>query len=629
VPVSRLRLGLLVATVAAFLLVPAASALASTNEMFVNIEGTGSGEVTSAGGIFGAYEGSPPIACSYTSPGPVSGVCENEMTYEAAESFEATGLTAHASPGSEFVGWTINEGEAYGGICNVPGLEQLCAVGWETTSEGGGPGPAEATAVFNLSAGPPKFKLSVTKSGTGTGTVTSSPSGINCGTFDCEEEYTEGTVVTLTQAANPGSEFVEWTGACTGSGTCEVTMSAAKSVNAVFNLKPTFKLSVTKSGTGTGTVTGSGINCGGDCEEEYTQGTVVSLHQTADLGSEFVEWTGACTGSGTCEVTMSEAKSVDAKFELESTTPEFELEVTRSGTGAGTVTSSPSGVDCGLTCSAEFPEGTMVTLTPAANPGSEFVEWTGACTGSGTCEVTMSEAKSVDAKFELEAGASTLFVFKGGNGTGTVTSNPAGINCGTEPCEATYSEGEVVTLTATPASGSVFAGWLGCKPVSGEISKCHVTVTGEVEVTAVFLAEGAQGPGGPTGPQGPQGTTGPQGPQGNPGSQGPQGNPGSQGPQGNPGSQGPQGNPGAQGPQGAAGAQGSSGAKGDRGDKGDTGPQGPAGPQGPQGPAGKVTCKVKGKKVTCTVKANSKRAHRRHRYRLHVESSDGATAIVG
>ena len=52
----------------------------------------------------------------------------------------------------------------------------------------------------------PGFRLQVTKQGTGNGTVTSSPSGISCGT-DCSEDYVEGTAVNLTAAANTYSNF--------------------------------------------------------------------------------------------------------------------------------------------------------------------------------------------------------------------------------------------------------------------------------------------------------------------------------------------------------------------------------------------------------------------------------------
>lgn len=82
--------------------------------------------------------------------------------------------------------------------------------------------------------------LSVTKSGLGTGVVTSAPAGINCGS-DCSESYTSGTNVALTASpSSAGSTFVGWSGAgCSGTGTCAVTMNAARTVGAQFdNVSP-------------------------------------------------------------------------------------------------------------------------------------------------------------------------------------------------------------------------------------------------------------------------------------------------------------------------------------------------------------------------------------------------------
>ncbi len=79
-------------------------------------------------------------------------------------------------------------------------------------------------------------------------------------------------------------------------------------------------LTVSKDGTGSGTVSSApaGINCGGDCTEDYAADTVVTLTATAADGSEFTGWTGGgCSGTGTCVVTMSSAQSVTATFDLE------------------------------------------------------------------------------------------------------------------------------------------------------------------------------------------------------------------------------------------------------------------------------------------------------------------------
>ncbi len=75
------------------------------------------------------------------------------------------------------------------------------------------------------------------------------------------------------------------------------------------------------------------------------------------------------------------------------------LTVSRSGTGSGRVTSSPAGIDCGSSCTASFPGGTVVSLTATADAGSTFAGWSGACAGTGACGVTMSGDRSVGAAF--------------------------------------------------------------------------------------------------------------------------------------------------------------------------------------------------------------------------------------
>jgi hypothetical protein len=78
----------------------------------------------------------------------------------------------------------------------------------------------------------------------------------------------------------------------------------------------------------------------------------------------------------------------------------------------------------------------------------------------------------------------TLTVTKSGVLGGTVTSNPAGINCGSS-CAADYNSDTVVTLTATPALLSFFSGWSGCDSVSG--TTCTVRMTANKRVTANFI----------------------------------------------------------------------------------------------------------------------------------------------
>jgi uncharacterized repeat protein (TIGR02543 family) len=206
-------------------------------------------------------------------------------------------LTAAAASGSTFAGWT-------GACTNTTGT---CTVSMTQARS--------VTATFNSQA--TTFALNVTKNGTGSGTVAGGP--INCGAT-CSANIASAspaTQVTLTATPASGSTFAGWSGACTNvTGTCTVTMSAARSVTATFNSSSSFALSITKMGTGTGTVTSSpsGINCGSACNANYSTGTSVTLSQSAATGSTFAGWSGSCTGTGSCVLAMTQSRNVTATF---------------------------------------------------------------------------------------------------------------------------------------------------------------------------------------------------------------------------------------------------------------------------------------------------------------------------
>jgi hypothetical protein len=220
--------------------------------------------------------------------------------------------------------------------------------------------------------------------------------------------------------------FAGWSGACSGTAPCRVTMSAARSVTAVFTRQGvgSYALTIAKTGQGAGTVTSSpgGISCGSDCAQSYSSGTLVTLSPTAAAGSAFAGWGGACTGTGACRVTMSAARAVTAVFVLRS----YPLAVGKAGTGAGTVTSSPAGIICGSHCSQAYTSGTIVTLYPHAASGSTFSRWTGACYGSSaTCRVGMAAAKSVTATFSASTPTSTASTAKNGDVSASASSSTA------------------------------------------------------------------------------------------------------------------------------------------------------------------------------------------------------------
>ena len=160
-------------------------------------------------------------------------------------------------------------------------------------------------------------------------------------------------------------------------------------------------LSVAKSGEGSGTITSDlgGIDCGAVCSTTVEDGSQVTLSAVAEPGSVFEGWSGAgvdCVGTSPCTLTVSGDTIVVATFRL---TPKT-LVVSLDGTGAGTVTSSPDGIDCGDVCSSAFPHAGLVVLTATPTPGSVFSGWTGACGGTSDCVVTMDTDQTVSAVFD-------------------------------------------------------------------------------------------------------------------------------------------------------------------------------------------------------------------------------------
>jgi len=142
--------------------------------------------------------------------------------------------------------------------------------------------------------------------------------------IDQEKEYDENDKIIVTAKPNAGSIFGGWSGACSGMGTCQLTRGQNKNIAATFNLIPPkqFALTVSKNGTGSGRITGQRIDCGNDCTEKYDENTQVILTAKQGTNFIFVGWNGVCSGmTTTCQVTMTQNKSVTATFNKDETPP--------------------------------------------------------------------------------------------------------------------------------------------------------------------------------------------------------------------------------------------------------------------------------------------------------------------
>jgi len=490
----------------------------------------------------------------------------------------------------------LGDGECYdfgAGETGFYTLSEVPRLGYDTTIDCGGKGTAVATTiVLNMGVGEAVTcwftntiqpgltqTLTVAKEGLGAGTVTSIPAGIDCGA-DCTESYVQYTVVQLTAVADAGSVFLGWSGNC--SGTSPITLVALdddKTCRATFGLAAGPRsLEVIKAGAGSVTSAPAGIDCGSVCEATFALYSTVYLTADPDAGSVFAGWSGDCGGTvspfpmwmddnkictatfepvatvrivevckevqpedaslwnftlegpglrmlviglgdGECQTldnlpggtyTLSEITTAgystsvecpdrasdtdnDVTFDLGDgdhvtcfftnvllAGSEFTLEVVKAG--AGTVTSIPAGINCGVDCTEDYAQYTTVALTALPAGGSTFVGWSGDCSGVlPIALVSLDADKTCTATFEV---ARTLNVWTAGTGGGTVSSVPPGINCPSD-CAEGYPHGMPVLLTAAADEGDVFAGWSG--DCAGADPTATVTMNGDKSCTATFM----------------------------------------------------------------------------------------------------------------------------------------------
>ena len=411
-------------------------------------------------------------------------------------------LTATADSGSTFAGWS-------GGGCTGTGT---CTVTMDDAKN--------VYVQFDI------ITLTVTKSGTGT--VTSTPLGIDCGS-DCTENYNYNTSVTLTATPDSGYYFVGWTGDCTGTAMdCTVVMDRAKSVNAQFQFL---------EWTGTG-------------EFSTTSGYYVRAYAS---GSNTAESTlvSSIFGSGGFKIKLDIKNFKSAETYA---SPEYKLVLVKDGQEANLDLGSHSdwqrekvyfvsgnNLRLKLVAKATGYYGVVSTVTEEAyepcecclcdctsaneccywawgtcslcgiephNCPSGYVEMGTGCKDWGKevteyryCEKygdTSAEAKLWVENIEISMFSSTdhtltILRRQDNETTGTVTSDPPGINCDSNwsDCSELYSSGTIVTLTATRGS-SGFVSWTGdCSgstgcPSGASSLTCTVTMDADKSVNVNF-----------------------------------------------------------------------------------------------------------------------------------------------
>ncbi len=393
-----------------------------------------------------------------------------------------------------------------------------------TVNEGTGvvtavaPGTARITASIggreasvDVAVVPRASPVTVAAGGSGSGTITSTPAGLSCRVVagqtsgTCTFSFPGDAQVSLVATADPGSGFAGWSDACATAGTattCVVTADQARSARATFGALRT--LSVGGAGDGAGAIgsTPGGIACtvgatsGGTCSAQFLDGTTVTLTASPATGNTFAGWSGDCAAASgpACTLTISSAtRSATARFAR----PQA-LSVELAGTGDGSVGGTVGGTAIACvrrdgatsgTCSATAPLGTVVSLSASPDANSTFTGWTGACSGTGPCTVTVDQARTVGATFTRRQ--VTLTVAVSGAGAGTVIVD--GQRCtlaagaGSQTCALRVDVGRALALTAETGTASEFSGWSGACAASARTPSCSLTLSGDGSVGATFV----------------------------------------------------------------------------------------------------------------------------------------------
>lgn len=200
-----------------------------------------------------------------------------------------------------------------------------------------------------------------------------------------------------------------------------------------------------------------------------------------------VVYSGACNASvpvisaeNSCAFNIVGASSVSIDMQ---NAPLTDIKIINNGPGYVTGSNYPF-LCASSKCSIPVVQGLPLTLKATADQGYTFVGWSGDCTGmASTCTFIPTTNSSVTTNNAASYPAPNVTLAVSVAGPGTVTSNPAGINCG-QSCKYKYTKKMSVTLTATPAAGKKFFGWSrGC---AGRKSSCKVRLTGTKSVKARF-----------------------------------------------------------------------------------------------------------------------------------------------
>jgi|GEM_PF-3473575 len=158
----------------------------------------------------------------------------------------------------------------------------------------------------------------------------------------------------------------------------------------------TYRLNILAPANGVISSTDELINCGSNCSADYDASSRVTLVAVADEGYQFDGWAGRCLGAESCALTIDNNYSVSANFSpIAISTHRLSVNTV----GNGTVRSELGDINCQAACNVNIEKDRGVSLVATAAEGFVFSAWSGACSGTGDCVLTLSEDRQVTANF--------------------------------------------------------------------------------------------------------------------------------------------------------------------------------------------------------------------------------------
>ena len=330
----------------------ASNACGATNTGTIQCNGACSATTPADPSNYGVSCTSSANACSQTNTGTIqcNGTCS---------------ATAPANP------------PGYGAACSLTSSPNACS---QTTSANTGTIGCSGTCTGTPPSPPPNScTYTITASAGANGSVV--PSGATTKNYGTSQTYTITPAVGYSIASVlVDSSSVGAVGTYTFS-----NITANHTISATFVIN-TYTVSATAGAGGTISPASRLVT--------YGSNTTFTVTPSAGYTASATGCGGSLSGTTYTTGAITGACTVSAAFALNS----YALTISKAGAGSGTVTSAPSGINCGATCNASYNYNTSVTLTALASGGSAFSGWSGDadCTDGS---VTVNSAKACTATF--------------------------------------------------------------------------------------------------------------------------------------------------------------------------------------------------------------------------------------